>query len=157
MPNNAAYSDEPSRGEFPPPNQRYYNGTITGTTNGIPCPMNLSMGYEISNSDTDYDWARLYDVDWVDNYYMVLNLKNPINQTPYEVYSVDSYAQVTQVDPSEPWNNPRNVYMRQLFDFDLAEYCGQRAPHNPPNTDPPVPPQTDPCQPIQGTLNWFKP
>lgn len=147
MPNNAAYSDEPSRGEFPPPNERYSNGIISGQ-NGVPCPMNLDTGYDISCINTDYDWPRLYPAETVDSYYVVLNLKNPINQTPYEVYSVSGNNPV-QVDANEPWNNPQNNFMRQLFEFDIAEYCGERAPHNPP--------ESDPCAPVQRTLNWFKP
>jgi hypothetical protein len=141
------YFDKPNRGEFPAPNERYSNGLISGH-NGVPCPMNLNTGYDISCMDTDYDWSRLYPAETVDSYYMVLNLQHPLNQTPYEVYSV-SGTNVVQVDANEPWNNPQNRFMRQLFDFDIAEYCGERAPHNPP--------ESDPCAPVQRTLNWFKP
>lgn len=148
MPGNAAYSTEPSRGEFPQPGSKWFNGTIVGGSNALPCPLTLTIGYEISDSHQNYDQANLYPVAYVDNYYLVANLKNPINQVRNEVYYVNNNGVATQVDASEPYNNPRTQYMRQLYDYDTATYCGERVPHNPHDSDP--------CA-VQRTLNMFKP
>ncbi len=151
MPSNAAYSTEPSRGEFPQPNSSWFNGNIIGGLNTRPCPLNLATGYEISNINSSYDQASLYPIDTVTDYYVVLNLRHPTDPTGYQVWSVQSNGDAYQVDQSEPWNNPQHNFMRQLYDFDVATYCGERAPHNPPEPNNPCASRT------QRALNMFKP
>ena len=153
MPTNAAYSTQPSRGEFPQIGSSWYNATVIGR-NTTPCPANLEPGYEMSDLSHDYDYPRPTGADWFDTFYLVLNLRTPINQQDNQVRFFDGTNSVV-VDSTEPYNNPRTSYMRQLFDFDVATYCSERYPHNEPPPESPAAP-TDRCADVQSSLNWFR-
>lgn len=157
MPSNAAYTTQPQKGEFPEIGSRWFNIRTVGN-NQLPCPANLETGYEVSSTQLDYDYDRPTEVTWIDTFYLVLNLKTPINQQDNQVRYISSRDNIV-VDSAEPYDpeRRRSTRMRQLFDFDVATYCGERYPHN----DPPPPQSTSApvngCPAIQSSLNWFKP
>lgn len=155
MPSNAVYSTEPHKGEFPAIGSSWFNITCIGS-NQLPCPANLDTGYEVSTTLMDYDTARPTRYSWIDNFYLVLNLKTPLNQQDNQVRLISSTTNEV-VDSSEPYDpaRRRSSYMRQLYDYDTATYCSERYPHNP------VPPQqttstTDQCVAVQSSLSWFR-